>query len=52
LIPENARAAYCHRPARKVVTIADRSQTARKDLGPSEAEEDTLGIRRARKVER
>lgn len=51
-MPDSMRAAYFQRPARRVVAIAERTHTARKDLWPSAAEDDTFGIRSARKVEK
>jgi hypothetical protein len=51
-IPENARAACFHRPARKVVTAVDNSHTGINDLGDKGAEGDLVGMRSARNVER
>ena len=48
----NSTAAYLYRPARKVVMIQDKIQTAMNDLDDSAAEEDVAGMRRTRRVER
>jgi len=51
-IPENPRAQYFHRPERKVVAIADKIQTDKKDLGVRAEEVETAGMSSARKVEK
>lgn len=51
-IPENVRAQYFHRPARKVVIVQDKSHTATKDFDERDVEEEVAGISRARNVEK
>ena len=50
--PAKARVAIFHRAASREHTQPVRIHTARNAPGPSEAADETLGIRRARKVER
>ena len=48
----NSTAACLYRPARKVVTIQDKIQTAMNVLEDNAAEEDVAGMRSTRRVER
>jgi hypothetical protein len=51
-IPAATRAQYLHRPERNVVTMADNSQTDKKDLEDRGADDDRLGIIKERNVDR